>query len=413
MNRLLVIGYVWPEPNSSAAGSRMMQLLHCFLQQQWQIIFASQAADSDHMADLQSLGIQKAHIEVNNSEFDTFISDYEPDIVLFDRFMMEEQYGWRVEEHCPHALRILESSDLHSLRHARQQAHKQQREVSQQDYHSELAKREIASILRCDLSLIISEFEMQLLQNHYHVAENLLHYIPLLLDPVDSEERSATLPDFSQRQHFIFIGNFHHAPNWDAVQYLKQTIWPAIRQQLPQAELNIYGAYTPEKARQLHKPADGFHIAGWAAEVQQVMMHARVNLAPLRFGAGMKGKLLDAMVYGTPSISSRIGAEGMQGDLSWAGIIEDAADGFANAAVRLYQQPDEWQQAQRNGFNIINTRHNKDQFSQVLLQQIEAIQKNLEQHRLSNFTGAMLTHHSMKSTRYMSKWIEEKNKHKQ
>jgi len=412
MTRLLIIGYVWPEPDSSAAGSRMMQLIQCFLQQQWHITFASQAADSDHMADLETLGIQKAHIEVNNSDFDRFVSDYQPDIVLFDRFMMEEQFGWRVEEQCPGALRMLESSDLHCLRHARQLAHRQQRTVNQQDYHSDMAKREIASILRCDMSLIISEHEMQHLQDVYQVDPGLLHYIPLMVEPVNVNERQASLPDFSHRQHFIFIGNYLHAPNWDAVQYLKQTIWPAIRQQLPQAEINIFGAYTPEKARQLHKPSEGFNIAGWAPEVKQVMMNARVNLAPLRYGAGMKGKLIDAMCYGTPSASTRIGAEGMHGDMPWCGIIADDAEAFASAAARLYQQQDEWEVAQRNGFDIIQARHNKNELSEVLSQQIEGLKKCLQQHRLNNFTGAMLAHHHMKSTRYMSKWIEEKNKHK-
>ncbi|MET0609640.1 MAG: glycosyltransferase, partial [Pseudomonas caspiana] len=118
---VLIIGYVWPEPRSSAASGHVMQLIQCFLEQGWQITFASPATEGEHKADLAELGIHEVSIELNNSSFDVFISELQPDIVLFDQFMIEEQFGWRVEKHCPNALRILETSDLQSLRHARHQ----------------------------------------------------------------------------------------------------------------------------------------------------------------------------------------------------------------------------------------------------------------------------------------------------
>src|SRR5690606_21959094 len=100
--------------------------------------------------------------------------------VLFDRFMIEEQYGWRVQQECPSALKILDTEDLHSLRHARQQVVKKGKEHQALDLYSDLAKREIAAILRCDLSLIISEIEMDLLLSTYHIDPSLLHYLPFL-----------------------------------------------------------------------------------------------------------------------------------------------------------------------------------------------------------------------------------------
>ena len=102
---VLIIGYVWPEPRSSAAGGHMMQIIESFLQEGWHITFSSPAGIGEHKADLAALGIAEVAIELNNSSFDAFISELAPDIVLFDRFMMEEQFGWRVEKHCPNALR--------------------------------------------------------------------------------------------------------------------------------------------------------------------------------------------------------------------------------------------------------------------------------------------------------------------
>ena len=96
--KVLVIGYVWPEPRSSAAGGHMMQILETFLTQGWDITFSSPATIGEHKADLPALGIAECAIELNNSSFDDFICELAPDIVLFDRFMMEEQFGWRVEK---------------------------------------------------------------------------------------------------------------------------------------------------------------------------------------------------------------------------------------------------------------------------------------------------------------------------
>src|SRR5690554_5367129 len=109
MNKsLLVIGYVWPEPKSSAAGSRMLQIIDLFQSENYNITFASPCAKSDNAFNLESIGINQVSIELNNSSFDEFIKKLNPDVVLFDRFMMEEQFGWRVVEQCPNALRILE-----------------------------------------------------------------------------------------------------------------------------------------------------------------------------------------------------------------------------------------------------------------------------------------------------------------
>ena len=130
---VLIIGFVFPEPNSSAAGGRMVQLISIFKKQGFDVTFASPAMDSDYMIDLNSLGVAKKSIALNCSSFDFFVKELNPSIVLFDRFMMEEQFGWRVAENCPDALRILDTEDLHCLRLARQKAFKEKRLFSTDD----------------------------------------------------------------------------------------------------------------------------------------------------------------------------------------------------------------------------------------------------------------------------------------
>lgn len=403
----------------------MLQLIELFLQQSWRVVFASPANLSEHRFDLTAWGVEEKIIALNCSSFDEYVAGLRPDMVIFDRFFTEEQFGWRVAQKCPDALRVLNTEDLHSLRHARHQRLKlQQKQCSTelQRYQlgpvlddspslyltmaaDDMAQREVAAIYRCDISLMISDFEMALLQQTFSVPESLLHYCPFLL-PLQP------LPTvgFEQRQDFMTIGNFRHEPNWDAVLWLKHAIWPRIRVHLPAAQLKIYGAYPPPKATALHNPKQGFQVLGWAEDAHQVMAQARVCLAPLRFGAGIKGKLIDAMLCGTPSVTTSLGAEAVCGELPWAGEIADDIEGFVTAAVNLYQQREHWQSAQRKGEDILRERFNRAAFISPLLQKLQQLTMDLHNHRRRNFTGAMLQHHQHKSTQYMSQWIEEKNK---
>jgi len=406
MKKILVIGYVWPEPNSSAAGSHMISILRLYKEQKWQVEFATPAQESDHAIDLEKEGISTHKITLNCDSFDDYITTYQPNIVLFDRFMMEEQFGWRVEKSCPSALKILDTEDLQCLRHARYIAHKAQREMSKNDLLSDLAKREIAAILRCDISLIISSFEMELLTTTFKVDASLLHYLPFM---VNLEKLPKTTKSFKERQHFMTIGNFRHAPNWDMVLHL-QEIWRLIRKQIPKAELHVYGSYPPPKATALHNPKIGLHIKGWAKSAFDVMEESRICLAPIRFGAGIKGKLLDAMIMQTPSITTSLGSEGMHHQEPWGGYITNDIDEFVSAAVQLYNDEERWKKAQTKGRALLYARYDSKLLGKKFIKKIEEVEKNLEEHRLNNFMGAMLKHHSMKSTQYMSQWIAEKNK---
>lgn len=388
----------------------MVQLISIFREQGFDVTFASPAMDSDFMVDLESLGVSKQSILLNDSSFDVFVKALHPAVVLFDRFMIEEQFGWRVAENCPDALRLLDTEDLHCLRLARQKAFKENRRFSTNDLLlEEVAKREIASILRCDLSLMISEFEIELLTAVFKIDEALLYYLPLLLEDNAIPDFSS-LPSFEERSDFVFIGNFLHEPNWNAVQYLKESIWPLIRKQLPTAILNIYGAYPSQKVLQLNNAKEGFLIRGRAANANDVIQQARVVLAPLRFGAGIKGKLVEAMQCGTPSVTTTIGAESMYGDLAWNGFVTDDIKIFANQALALYNDKDLWSKSQWNGCEIIKKRYLKILFANGFVNRVEVLQFNLKDHRVQNFMGSLLQHHTVTSTKYMSKWIEEKNK---
>lgn len=403
MKHLVIIGTVFPEPNSTAAGKRMLQLIDFFQQEKFKVSFLSAASFSEHSFDLNSKEIEAYTIKLNDSSFENLIAELNPDIVVFDRFASEEQFGWKVSEICPNAVKILDTEDLHFLRKARETAFKQNRKLDDQDLLNDVFKREIASILRCDLSLIISEFEMDLLTEKFKIDKQILYYLPLFA------EVKPSLVSFSERKNFISIGNFLHEPNWQTVLKLKK-LWPEIKSKLPEAELHIYGAYATQKALQLHNEREGFLIKGRVENVEKVFSESKVLLAPIPFGAGIKGKLLESMQYGLPNVTSTIGAEGMNGNLPWNGFVCDDENEFVEKSVSLYQKDSDWLQLQKKGFEIIEKRFKKEYFLPQFSERLDEMSNNLEKHRNANFLGQILQHHSLQSTKYLGKWIEEKNK---
>ncbi|MFC3559610.1 glycosyltransferase [Pedobacter jamesrossensis] len=404
--KLLIIGFVWPEPTSSAAGTRMIQLVDLFLSRDYEITFACAASKSNFSYNFKGKNVVEQEIRLNDENFNTFLKDFNPDIVMFDRFMIEEQYGWRVQQECPNALRILDTEDLHFLRSAREHSTKKQVSL---DLFNDTAKREIASILRCDLSLIISEIELEILKEQFKIDASLLYYLPFLEKKITAETTQNWIP-FEERADFIFIGNFLHEPNWNTVQVLKTKIWPLLRKKLPNSSMNIYGAYASPKVLQLDNKNEKFFIRGRAENTQETIAKHRILLAPILFGAGVKGKFIDAMQVGTPSATTSIGAEAMKGDLEWNGYIEDDLEIFVVKAAELYQNKELWLSAQQNGVRIINERYSWDSFAVDFLMKVEELLSDLIKHRQDNFFGQILNHHTAQSTKYMSLWIAEKNK---
>ena len=368
----------------------------------WRVSFACAAKPSVYSLDLQVHGIETYTVQPNDSGFDAWIAELAPDAVLFDRFMIEEQFGWRVERACPQALRVLDTSDLHCLREARLAALKTGKPL---DLYNEVALREIAAIHRSDLTLMISEYEMEVLRSTFSIPEEQLFYWPFGLDL-----REGAFPGFEQRQHFIMIGSFMHAPNVDAARWCKEVIWPIIRRALPRAELHCYGSYPDKYLKQLHTPKVGFHCKGRADDALPTMRQYRVSLAPLRYGAGLKGKLFDGFQTGTPSVTTPIGAEGVVGAMDWGCAIESDPEPFAATAVAVYSDEVKWQAVQVQGQCIAKARFDASAWLPRLPVRLAEGIEGREANRAQQFTGRMLRHHHHRSTEFMSRWIEAKNR---
>ena len=402
--KILIIGKVWPEPKSSAAGIRMMQLIDFFQRFEMKITFVSAANQTDFQVDLSETNIDFKQIELNDDSFNEFVEELKPDVVVFDRFLTEEQFGWRIDESAPNSVKILNTEDLHFLRGAREEAVKKNETMDVTSVRSDLFQRELISVYRCDLTLLVSEFEKNLLEKEYSISPDLLHYRPVF------SEKKEEIKTFEEREDFMFIGNFYHAPNWDAVKVLKNEIWPLIREKLPKAKLHIYGAYPGQRVTDLNNEKNGFIVHGRVEDAMSATEQVKVSLVPLRFGAGIKGKLLEAMSAGTPSVTTSIGSEGMSFEKKWGGAVEDDFVLFAQAAIELYENKGKWHQAQEVGFRILDERFNEEKFEDSFVNVLQLLLEDCDSIRKNNIVGSLLKHHSVQSSKYLSKWIMEKNK---
>lgn len=403
--KILIIVTVWPEPESSAAGWRVLNVIDTCKSAGWNVTVASPSVLNDHSARLRQSGLQIYSSPLNDSSFDSWIAEQAFDVAFLDRFIIEEQFGWKIAEFSPNTLRVLDTEDLHFVRRARQielqkNPLKNLSQVfeNQINFRTEDSIREIAAIYRCDLTLLLSDFEHRLLLDQFWVPAELLRIFRFCYKTFPET------PSYESRSHFVAIGNFRHPPNADATLWLKHEIWPKIRGQLPTQELHIYGAYPSRDMMDLNSPKDGFLIKGPAIDVHETLQKYRVNLAPLRFGAGIKGKISDGWRAGTPVVTTPIGAEGM----GYEDLAVRTAEEFAKQAIQLYREPDDWSASRARGHEVLRRFFDFETNSKNLVAELKSAlaEKELRRHR--NFVGQMLAYHTMRSTKYFSRWIELK-----
>ncbi|OQR84144.1 hypothetical protein ACHHYP_13838, partial [Achlya hypogyna] len=347
---LVVAGCVWPEKTSSAAGVRTTALIDLARADGWRVVCVSPCRPNEHTARWAAAGVPCVQLDPNTGAVEAFLKTTPADAVLFDRFIAEEMYGWHFVTHAPAACRILDLQDVHFLRKAREHLVMK----AQADFASTLGLdvdvepvlpnvlRELASIYRSDATLYVSAFEQRLLTERFGVPAASLHALDYVL-PVRPAASSAV--PWIDRRHVAVVGSFKHPPNVDGLKWLTDAIWPAARPLLgPDVELHIYGSYaTARDTKAFDRPQENVRFRGFCDDVHETLGQYRVSLAPLRYGAGIKGKVIDSWIAGTPVVATAVGAEGLHPDAElWGGVVANAPDAFAAATARFYHNEEAW-----------------------------------------------------------------------
>ncbi|CAJ1349872.1 unnamed protein product [Effrenium voratum] len=274
--KAMVISTNWPDPEVSAAGrvtSGRLRVLRRLAGEEGAITFASPARPGNAQGKLSAANDVKC-IRIRLNDEASVLAALEaagpPSLVLFDGFNAEERFGHYVHEALPDAMRVLDMQDFHALRLGREQlvaegASAEAVATFRPAAGNEDLQRELAAIHRCDATLAISEDERRLLLETYGVPGWKVFAAPFGFKP------SSSTPGFAARDGAMFIGNWRHRPNRDCARWLIQEVWPLVRRELPDEELNVFGANQTPADAALSDPSRGAFVRGYCRSVEAMM----------------------------------------------------------------------------------------------------------------------------------------------
>ncbi|MEO8439048.1 MAG: glycosyltransferase [Spartobacteria bacterium] len=338
--RILVIDHHLPMPDRDAGSLRMFHILDLLHQLGHRVTFVP-----DNLADIPPYAddLQKRGIEVIYHPYLKSVRGFlekeghKFDAVLLSRCDFAKKHIADVRQHAPQSRIIFDTVDLHFLRQQREAELTQDAEIKRGA--EEKQREEYSLIDEADETWVVSDFERQLL--HRDHANKSIEVVPTIV------ETPGSATPFSLRHGFLFIGSFQHAPNVDAVLYFVNAIYPLISPRLPQAKFYIIGDKAPPDVIAL--ASERIIVTGLVPEVEPLFESVKLSVAPLRFGAGVKGKINQSMGLGVPVVATSLATEGMTMTNREDILVADSPADFAEALIELYESEILWQRLSENG----------------------------------------------------------------
>lgn len=250
--------------------------------------------------------------------------------ILFCRHYIAAPYMQDVRRWAPQAKILFDSVDLHYLREQRMA------ELEKDNHLLKLSEKtreqELGVIRQADVTLVVSPVEKALLATETPDAR--VEVLSNIHEPV------AHTPGFEGRDGLLFVGGFQHPPNVDAVRWFLEDVWPTVHQRAPHIKVRIVGSKMPDSLKALAGP--GIEILGFVADLDPLLASSRMSIAPLRYGAGVKGKVNQAMAHGLPVVATQAAVEGMFLQAGTEVLVAEDAQAFADAVLRLDSDPALW-----------------------------------------------------------------------
>ncbi|MEP7183755.1 MAG: glycosyltransferase, partial [Betaproteobacteria bacterium] len=338
--RVLVVDARMLTPDQDSGSQRMQALQELLVELGCKVTFATDSLEhrAPYVADLQQRGVEVVYrpyrksiaalLDARGTEFD---------IVVLSRHYVAAKHLAAVRAFAPQALVVFDTVDLHFLREERQAvlaggtAAKVVAGAQRND--------ELDLVRAADVTLVVSPVERALL------AELLPAARVAIVSNIHDEQPQGR--PFAERAGLLFIGGFQHPPNTDAVLWYAREVLPLLRERLPGVATTIVGGDVPATVSAL--AAEDFIVAGHVPDVAPHFTVSRVSIAPLRYGAGVKGKVNLAMSYGLPVVATAAAVEGMHLTSGEDALVADDAAGFADAIVRLYGDEALWSKLSAGG----------------------------------------------------------------
>lgn len=346
-SNILIVEACMITPDQDAGSVRLLNMLKLLKGEGHHVTFVADNVEYVHkyVIQLQQLGVEVLHgafaqnvrkvLRARGATLDT---------IVFCRHYIASQYVGVVRQLAPSARIVFDTIDLHFVREEREAALRDDAGMARAAAATRV--KELDVMRRSDLTLVVSEFEQQLLATIAPSAK--VDIVSLIHDDAPS------IPSYSEREGILFVGGFRHPPNTDGVTWYVNEVLPYLRKQLPNVTTVIVGSNMPDAIRALAR--EGLDIRGFVEQTEPLLMSTRISIAPLRFGAGIKGKVNEAMKYGIPVVATNCAVEGMHLVAGEDVLVSDDAEGFANAIVQAYNDEALWNTLSQAGLNNVH-RH--------------------------------------------------------
>lgn len=341
---ILIVDALTPDASRDSGSLRMINIMRLLRELGWRVTFVADnyTASDREIVQLGRIGVH-ALCKPWSPSLARWLAKERDSLqaVLLSRHYVAAPNLGLVRRVAPRAKVIFDTVDLHFLRELRAARHTGNRAMLRRAQLSR--RRELALIRACDVTLVVSPVEQALLSKEAPEAN------VELVSNVHEEFGRRT--EFAARRDLVFVGGFAHPPNVDAVQWLVDEIYPLIHGLRPEIGLHLIGDIPAAARPNLTKP--GIQIHGKVEDLAPWMDGCRIAVAPLRYGAGVKGKVNMAMSYGLPVVATDIASEGMQLRDGENILLADDAATFASAVLRLYDDELLWRRLSDNGLDNI------------------------------------------------------------
>jgi glycosyltransferase involved in cell wall biosynthesis len=343
--RLLVIDAAMLTPNSDAGSLLIYNKMILFRELGFQVTFATSGnlnSSSKDVELMQGSGFEVLYTPYYQSVFDHLMECNDRyDVVMLVRPDVYVENIADVKKYCPSAKVLFHTIDLHFLRLQRESILKKDPKL----FEAAIASKEIEiqNMKMSDLTFVVSSEEVKILKE---IDQSLaLKEFSLILNS------SQGVNPFSERNDILFIGNYNHLPNRDAVIFFCEEVMPHIRKLDPKINFRIGGSRMPDEIKKL--ASKDIIIEGFIENLDLKCNEVKIMVAPLRFGAGVKGKVASAIASGLPVVATTIAAEGMhlEGDKPVVLVADDPQE-IANLILSIYQNEESWNFMSQNGLEL-------------------------------------------------------------
>ncbi len=356
--QVLIIDALTPQPDRDSGSLRLVNLMRVLIDEGVHVVFlpANRSADGHYTEELQQLGVECWHAP-HAARAPGWLREHGTrfDAVLVCRHYVAREFLPLLRRYAPQARILFDTIDLHYLRERRAA------ELSGDARGLRAALRtrqlELELIAAADTTLVVSSVEADLLREDAPGAE-----VRILSNLHQVAGRG---PGFMQRRDLLFVGGFRHPPNVDAVLWFVREVFPLIREAQPDLRFHCIGGDVPTRIQALGDEA-GVEIHGHVPDLQPWLDGCRVSVAPLRYGAGVKGKVNQAMAHGLPVVATSPAVEGMHVHDGVDVLVSDGARGFADAVLRLHADVGLWEQVASNGLDSVAKHFSLDAARQTV-----------------------------------------------